>query len=585
MNDLGRTLRYLRPYWRTTLGAFVSLLLVTGGNLISPQVLRAVIDQGITPRNLQIILLMSLALLAVATVRNLFTFTQSYWSEKASQGVAYDLRNTIYAKLETLSFSYHDKAQTGQLMTRVTSDVEQVRSFIGASFLQMVNAIFMLLGSAAILLAMNWRLALIALAIVPTILLVFAFFIGRIAPLFREVQQKLGNLNTVLQENLAGVKVVKAFAREPYELQRYRAANNDLLGENLKIMRGIALSFPLVFFFANLGTLGVVWVGGLQVIGGALSVGELVAFNTYLSFLLFPIFILGGSLTAITQASASARRVFEVLDVPIEIADKPGAQSLKQVDGRVEFRNVSFQYAGSEAAALKDISFVAAPGQTVAILGRTGSGKSSIINLIPRFYDVRAGQVLIDGHDVRDVTLADLRAQIGIVLQETTLFSGSIRDNIAYGRPNATDAEIEAMARAAQAHEFISSFPEGYATIVGERGVGLSGGQRQRIAIARALLRDPRILILDDSTSALDAETEYQIQLALQRLMQNRTSFVIAQRISTVRNADLILLLDKGSLIAQGSYEELITNCGPFCELLETQFDAQGRRVEEEVRG
>lgn len=585
MNDLGRSLRYLRPYWRTTLGAFVSLLLVTGGNLISPQVLRAVIDQGITPRNLQIILLMSLALLAVAVVRNLFTFTQSYWSEKASQGVAYDLRNTIYAKLETLSFSYHDKAQTGQLMTRVTSDVEQVRNFIGASFLQMVNAIVTLIGSAAILLVMNWRLALIALAIVPTILLVFAFFIGRIAPLFREVQQKLGNLNTVLQENLAGVKVVKAFAREPYELQRYSAANDDLLVENLKIMRGIALSFPLVFFIANLGTLGVVWVGGLQVIGGGLSIGELVAFNTYLSFLLFPVFILGGSLTAITQASASAQRVFEVLDVPVEIADKPGAQPLKHVDGRVEFRNVSFQYAGSEAAALKDISFVAEPGRTVAVLGRTGSGKSSIINLIPRFYDVRAGHVLIDGHDVRDVTLATLRAQIGIVLQETTLFSGSIRDNIAYGRPDATDAEIEAMARAAQAHEFITSFPEGYATIVGERGVGLSGGQRQRIAIARALLRDPRILILDDSTSALDAETEYQIQLALQRLMENRTSFVIAQRISTVRNADLILLLDKGQLVAQGSYEELITNCGPFCELLETQFDAQGRRIEEEVSG
>jgi ATP-binding cassette subfamily B multidrug efflux pump len=572
MSDLWRALGYLRKYWPVTLGAFASLLIVTLTSLISPQILQVLINRGISASNLSVIFYASLLILLVAGIRNLFTFTQGFWSEKASQSAAYEMRNAIFARLEHLSFSYYDQAQTGQLMTRVTSDVDTVRTFTGNGLLQLVNAIVMLLGSALILLLTNWRLALIVLTIVPAILSIFLFFLRRIGPRFRLVQQKLGNLNTILQENLAGVRVVKAFVREPYELARYRTANDDLLKENLTIVRGTSLSFPLIFFIANLATLAVIWFGGAQVIGGQLNIGELVAFNTYLTYLLLPVFILGSTLTSITQSAASAHRVFEVIDAPIEVSDKPGAIALTHLHGGVAFEDVSFRYAGSETLTLRNVSFVTKPGQTVAILGRTGSGKSSIINLIPRFYDVTDGKVKVDEYDVRDVTLVSLRSQIGIVLQETNLFSGTIRENIAYGRPGATQEEVESAARAAQAHSFITSFPTGYETVVGERGIGLSGGQRQRIAIARALLLNPSILILDDSTSAVDAETEYQIQQALQQLMANRTSFIIAQRISTIRNADHILLVDEGKLIAQGTHEELLRSSCQYAELLESQL-------------
>ncbi len=572
MSDLWRALGYLRKYWATAFGAFLSLLIVTATNFISPQVLRIVIDQGISAKNLTVVIYASLGLLAIAIVRDLCSFTQSYWSEKASQGAAYDMRNEIFTRLEQLSFSYHDKAQTGQLMTRITSDVENVRNFTGTGILQLLNAVVMLLGSATILLISNWKLALLALLMIPAIFAVFFVFLTRVGPRFRIVQQKLGNLNTVLQENLAGVRVIKAFVREPYEHDRYFKANDDLLQENLGIVRSSSFAFPLIFFISNLGTLAVIWFGGSQVINGSLSIGALVAFNSYLSFLLMPVFILGSTITSLTQAAASAHRVFEVVDAPIEVQDAPDAITLPLLQGHVSFEKVMFRYAGSETSTLDDITFNAQPGKTVAILGRTGSGKSSIINLIPRFYDVTGGRVLVDGNDVRAIKLASLRSQIGIVLQETNLFSGTIRDNIAYGRASATQQEVEAAAQAAQAHNFIESFPTGYDTLVGERGVGLSGGQKQRIAIARALLLNPALLILDDSTSAVDAETEFQIQQALVRLMKGRTSFVIAQRISTVRNADLVLLVDGGKLVAQGTHEELQRTSGLYCELLESQL-------------
>lgn len=579
MGDLWRALGYLRKYWPVTLGAFASLLVVTLTSLISPQILQVLINRGISASNLSVIFYASLLLLIVAGIRNLFTFTQGFWSEKASQSAAYEMRNAIFVRLENLSFSYHDQAQTGQLMTRVTSDVDTVRNFTGNGLLQLVNAIVMLFGSAIILLLTNWRLALIVLTIVPAVLSIFLFFIRRIGPRFRLVQQKLGNLNIILQENLAGIRVVKAFVREPYEVARYRSSNDDLLQENLAIVRSTSLSFPLIFFIANLGTLAVIWFGGTQVIGGQLNIGELVAFNSYLTYLLLPVFVLGSTLASITQSAASAHRVFEVIDAPIEVADKPDAIALTHLNGRVVFEDVSFRYAGSEIMTLTNVSFVTEPGQTVAILGKTGSGKSSIINLITRFYDVTDGKVMVDEYDVRDVTLVSLRSQIGIVLQETNLFSGTIRDNIAYGRPDATQEEIEDAARASQAHSFITGFPTGYETIVGERGVGLSGGQKQRIAIARALLLNPSILILDDSTSAVDAETEYQIQQALQHLMTNRTSFIIAQRISTVRNADHILLVDGGRLIAQGTHEELLRSSCEYAELLESQLLSDKEQV------
>jgi ATP-binding cassette subfamily B protein len=572
MRDLWRVVGYLRHYWRTALGAFISVLVVSVTNLINPQILRAVVDQGITPRDTRALVVASVAMLLLAIVRDIFTFTQGYWSEKASQGVAYDLRNIIFSHLERLSFSYHDRQQVGQLMTRVTSDVDIARVFAGQSLIQLVNAVVLLIGSAIILITMNWRLALISLAMVPLIALVFGFFIARIAPLFRVVQQKLGNLNTILQENLSGIRVVKAFAREPYELGRYRAANTDLLTQNITVTRATSRAFPLIFFIANLATLAVIGVGGAQVIGGTLTVGELLAFNAYLAYLAQPIFILGGTVASLAQSGASAKRIFEVIDAPIEVRDKPDAVEMTHIHGRVTFDHVSFRYAGSDLASLSDVSFTIEQGQTVAILGRTGSGKSTLINLIPRFYDVTSGRVLIDQYDVRDVTQTSLRHYIGIVLQDTTLFSGTIRANIAYGRSDATEDEVIAAAKLAQADAFIQEFPTGYDTIIGERGVGLSGGQKQRIAIARTLLLDPPLLILDDSTSALDAETEYQIQQALNILMVNRTSFVIAQRISTVRDANVILLMDGGRLVAQGTHEALLRDSELYNEIVQSQL-------------
>ncbi|HSV85768.1 MAG TPA: ABC transporter ATP-binding protein, partial [Levilinea sp.] len=373
-------------------------------------------------------------------------------------------------------------------------------------------------------------------------------------------------------ENLAGIRIVKAFAREEFERDRFSVRNQDLLGENITLLTIFATFFPMIFFIANVAVAGVLWVGGLEVIRGGMTLGELVAFIGYQGFFLMPIFMLGFVGSMISRAEASSQRIFEVIDARSEVTDKPDAWEAPTLTGHVVFDEVSFRYAGGEAPVIEDISFEALPNQTVAIMGRTGSGKSSIINLIPRFYDVTTGKVMVDGYDVRDLKLSSLRSQIGIVLQETTLFSGTIRSNIAYGRMEASADEIIEAAKAAQAHEFILGFEEGYDTLVGERGVGLSGGQKQRIAIARALLVSPRILIMDDSTSSVDAETEYKIQQALEVLRQGRTTFVIAQRISTVRSADLILLLDKGKLVGKGSHAELLDCCEIYTEILATQF-------------
>lgn len=572
MKSLRRALKYLFPYWTTASSAFLSLVLVSATNLASPQFLRLAIDGGVVGHQWSAILWAAGGLLGVAAVRGVFTFLQGYLSEKASQGVAYDLRNEIYAKLQGLSFSYHDQAQTGQLMTRVTSDVEMVRQFIGQGFLQLMGALVMLAGSSLVLFVMNWRLALVSLTIIPGILLVFARFVRNVQPLFRQVQQKLGALNTILQENLAGVRVVKAFAREQHETKRFGRANADLLAENIRVTRALNTTFPVIFFFGNVGTFLVVWYGGNEVIGGSLSLGQLVAFNAYLGFLMFPIFMLGMIMATMTRAGASAQRVFEVLDAESEVQDRPDAGPLPAIQGRVAFEDVSFRYAGAEHDALSHVSFAAEPGQTVAVVGTTGAGKSTIINLIPRFYDVRSGRATIDGHDVREVTLESLRSQIGIVLQETVLFSGTIRENIAYGAPEATQEEVEAVAKISQAHEFILEQPQGYDTRIGEGGVGLSGGQMQRIAIARALLLNPKVLILDDSTSSVDAETEYQIQQAMDDLMVGRTSFIVAQRISTVRNAGKILLLDGAHVVAQGTHEELLATNHLYGEIVSSQL-------------
>ena len=572
-----RALGYLRSYKAEASGAFVALVLSSAASLATPQLIRVAIDGGIVPRSLRVILLAVGGLVGAALLRGLFQFLQGYLAERASQGVAYDLRNVLFEKIERLGFGYYDRVETGQLVTRLTSDVEQIRTFAGSGVVQLAAAVVMLVGTATLLFLTDWRLALLSLTIVPVIAVLLLRFVRRIGPLFRGVQQTLGRLNSVLQEDLAGIKVIRTFAREDYERDRYRSVNDELLNKNLETVRAFAGNFPFVFLLANLGTLIIVLFGGLQVIGGRLSVGELVAFNTYLGFLLFPIFTIGFLAAGISRAGASSQRVFEVLDAPLEVQDAPDATPLPPIACRVEFDGVGFRYPGSEREVLRDVSFVAQPGQTVAILGTTGSGKSTLVNLIPRFYDVTEGSVRLDGHDVRDVTLASLRSQMGIVLQTSLLFSGIVRDNVAYGRPDATQEEIETAARAARADEFIRELPEGYGTVIGERGVGLSGGQRQRIAIARALLVDPRLLILDDSTSAVDAETEAAIQESLERMMRegHRTVFVIAQRISTVRDADLILVLDGGTVAASGTHDELLAESELYNEILGSQLVAE----------
>lgn len=572
MKALRRIITYLAPYRRLAIGAILSLLLVTAANLVSPLLLRWMIDQGIATGTVSVIIWGTVALAAVAIARGLFNFTQSFWGEQASQGVAFDVRNELFAKIQGLSFSYHDRAQTGQLMTRATNDVELVRQFTGQALFQTLNSAVMLLGSVGVLLWLNWRLALVTFLILPAIGLVMAQFAKNIRPMFGMIQAELGKLNSVLQENLAGIRVVKAFARSNYEIDRFTIANESYRDKNLSFVRAASAAFPSIFFFSNLGMVLILGYGGSLVIGESLTVGELVAFSTYLQFLVQPLMTVGFVSSVIVRASVSAERIFEVLDAANEVVDKPDAITLPPIEGRVTFDDVRFKYIGQEEEILQGVSFTAEPGQTVAVLGATGAGKSTIINLLPRFYDVTGGSVLVDGYDVRDVTLDSLRSQIGIVLQETTLFSGTIRDNIRYGRPEATDEEVVAAAKAAQGHPFILEQPEGYDTRVGERGVGLSGGQRQRVAIARALLLNPRILILDDSTSAVDAETEYQIQQALDQLMKGRTSFVIAQRISTVRNADLVLVLEDGKIAASGNHETLMMDSALYMEIVNSQL-------------
>ncbi|MGD2177537.1 MAG: ABC transporter ATP-binding protein, partial [Anaerolineae bacterium] len=440
-----------------------------------------------------------------------------------------------------------------------------------------VSAILMMVGSIVLLIVTDWQLALIMLALMPLTFGVFGFFATKARPLFKKIQQRVADLNTVLQEGLVGVRVVKAFAREPYEARRYAQANRRLFDLNLVVGRLFAVGIPLIFLLANLAQMAVYWIGGGQVIGGQISVGKVVAFTNYMMMAFFPMLMLGMIITMISQAGASAERVFEILDAESEVVEKPDAVALGDIEGRVSFEHVRFRYFGSGELVLKNVGFVAEPGQTTALLGATGSGKSTVINLIPRFYDATGGRVRIDDQDVRDLTLESLRRQIGIVLQETMLFAGTIRENIAFGRPKASLENVIAAAKAAEAHDFITSLPKGYDTPVGERGVTLSGGQKQRIAIARALLLDPRILILDDATSNVDYETELRIQRALDRLMTGRTSFVIAQRIATVLNADQILVMDEGEIVARGGHETLLQESPIYAEIYYSQLE--GERV------
>ena len=576
---LGRAIRYLGGQKRSATITYVALVVATLAQLAVPILVQGMIDAvtkvGTTnnDRALAESLILNAAALIVlfAALRGVFSFLQAFFSETTSQGLAFDLRNALFAKIQRLSFSYYDQNQTGQLMIRATDDVERLRGFIAQGLLMTAQSLLLLIGALVVLALTNFQLTLVVLPLLPVALVVFMFF-GRISqPLFRVVQQRLSTLNTILQENMAGLKVVKAFARESYEEQRFDDAATALMEQQLRVNRIFAFLFPIVFLVAQIGQASILYFGGRQILDGTLNLGAYQQFSLYLAYVFFPLGQLGFVISMMAQASASASRIFEVLDAKSEITDQPGARPLPPITGQVEFREVTFRYFGGDPV-LQGVNFVAKPGQTVALLGATGSGKTSIINLLPRFYDVSAGAVLIDGQDVREITIDSLRSQIGLVLQETNLFSGTIRDNIAFGRPEATDAEVIAAAQAAAAHDFIEGFPEGYETRVGERGVTLSGGQKQRVAIARALLLDPRLLILDDSTSSVDLQTEVKIQQALDKLLQGRTSFVIAQRISTVVRADVILVLDQGRVAASGTHAELLENSPIYCEIYSSQL-------------
>jgi len=587
LKHLGRAIRYLGRYRWTAAIAYIALFLSTAAQLVVPQMVQNILDavtgavadlqRGIDPvlvrSTATSALSWAIALtLVFALIRGLFAFAQSYMAEKVSQELAFDFRNELFAKIQRLSFSYHDRNQTGQLMIRATDDVEKLRIFIGQGLLLALQAVVLLLGALILLGLTNWNLTLHILPILPVALILFMIFGAISQPLFGKVQAKLSVLNTILQENLAGIKVVKAFARERQEQQRFMDAASDLMGQQIALARIFSFLFPFIFLIANLGQVVVIYFGGSQIIANTLTIGEWQKFSLYLILVFFPIGQLGFIISQMSQASASATRIFEILDAQNEVTDKPNAQLLPPITGHVVFQNVTFRYFNSSDPVLSDVNLEAKPGETIALLGATGSGKTTIINLIPRFYDVSEGQVLIDGYDVRDVQLESLRRQIGIVLQETNLFTGTIRDNIAFGRPGATDQEVTEAAKAAAAHDFIMSFPQGYETPVGERGATLSGGQKQRVAIARALLLDPHILILDDSTSSVDVATEVHIQRALDRLMEGRTSFVIAQRISTVLNADQILVLDKGQVVARGRHAELLETNPLYAEIYRSQL-------------
>jgi ATP-binding cassette subfamily B protein len=618
---IGRAIKYLTNYKRQAALPYIFLIIATLSQLAVPRMIRNVIDavtsgflasqvlgaldkipaqfmgaalpkilemtgnpSSMTADQLKAALQLNLtnapqalvtalvAIVVFAVLRGLFSFLQSFWAEKNSQSVAYDLRNDLYAKIQELSFAYHDKNQTGQLMIRATDDVEKVRLFIGQGLLQLVGAVILLSGTVIILFSSNVSLAWTAMPILPIAIVLFGVFSSLAQPMFKKVQQKLSALNTVLQENLAGIKVIKAFTREREQQAKFRKAADDTMEQSIAVSRLFTFLFPLVFLTANLGQATILYVGGKQIIAGTLTIGAWQEFSLYLMYLFFPIMMFGMIVTQMGQASASADRIFEILDAKSDIVDKADAVKLPAVNGEVKFENVTFRYVGDGEPVLKNVSFEAKPGETIALLGATGSGKTSIINLLPRFYDPSDGRITIDGFDLRDVTLDSLRSQIGIVLQETTLFSGTIAENIAFGKPEATLDEIQAAAKAAAAHDFIMSFPEGYNTHVGERGTTLSGGQKQRVAIARALLLNPRILILDDSTSSVDVATETHIQAALETLMKGRTSFVIAQRISTVMNADKILVLEKGEVVAQGKHAQLMEEEPIYAEIYNSQI-------------
>lgn len=570
---LRRVFGYLQPYWKQETGAYVCLVLMLAINAAIPQFTRWIIDKGIEGRQVDVLTWSVLALLGLTIFKGVLNYFQGLFTETVSQNVAFDLRNEIQRKLTQLSFSFHDQSETGELLSRAVQDVERVRFLTGRASLRIFEALLTLVITAVILLTMDFQLGMLILITVPFLIYQALRYGTRFRPLSMQVQKQLARLTTTVEQNLRGSRVVKAYAQEEAEIARFDHENKSWFDLSNRSARLQSINQPLLFLIANLGMVATIYYGGSQVIHNQISIGTVIAFISYIGQLVDPVRRLGMMIPAVAIAGSASERIFDVLDTVSEVRDAPDAKALGPISGRVRFDHVSFQYGRNKI--LNQISFDIQPGQKVALLGLTGSGKSSIINLIPRFYDPTEGRILIDDTDIRGVTLQSLRSQIGIVLQETTLFASTIRENIAFGREDASDEEVEQAARAAQAHEFILQTAKGYQTRVGERGVTLSGGQKQRIAIARALLLDPRILILDDATASVDTETEHLIQLALNNLVKGRTTFVIAHRLSTVRNADLILVLESGTISARGTHEELLASSSIYRSIYHQQLKKQ----------
>lgn len=583
MRSLFRLRPFVRPYWKQVLLALLALTLLTALKLVVPLIIRQVIDQGLTNGDVRLIVTAALILLVIGLASAALIFWQRYQTEIIAAQIGYDLRNRLYNHIQRLPFTFHDHSQTGQLISRTIEDVRSIERFAGNGIVELIHLFMLFTGIVSLLYIANPRLATIALLPMIPLVLITTNFGRRIGEYFIAVDNSLGELSSRLQENVLGVQVVRAFAREPHEIKRFNRANRILYDTRITVIGEWSKIMPTSHLLVILSTILILWFGGQLVLAGEMTIGDLVAFNSYLLMLAEPARQLTWLVNMAGEAVAGVKRTFEILDLEPEIKSPPKAIVLPEITGRVEFNNVALAYRGESSHALCEINLTVEPNQVIALIGPTGSGKTSLVNLIPRFYDVVQGEVLIDGNDIREVDLVSLRMQIGIVLQTSLLFSTSIRENIAFGRPQASDEEIYEAAKAAQAHEFILSTPAGYDTIVGERGITLSGGQRQRVAIARALLMDPRILILDDSTSSVDTSTEHLIQKALTQLMEGRTTFVIAHRLSTVKRADLILVMEDGQVLERGTHLELLAQDGLYREIYNLQLRDQ-ERFRDEVR-
>ncbi|MFN8446182.1 MAG: ABC transporter ATP-binding protein [Caldilineaceae bacterium] len=586
-----RILHYLQPYRAQVITAYTAMLFAALLNLFVPQIIKNAIDRGLAQQRATALLSAAGLVLGLALLRGVASFAQRFYGQWLTYRFSYDIRNDFYHAVQTQSFAFHDRAHTGDLMSRATSDTSETEQFAGIGLMDLTSTVLLVIGVVIAMFLENAWLTLLAL---PAILLFSYLSVGlgtTVEPMFKAVQKQMGKLSTLMQESLTGISVVKAFAREPHEFAKFDEANETWLAMRRTVIRTWGNYWPSFTLVLMLGVVVMLWVGGPQAINGQITVGSLFAMISYLLMLNGPVQRLGFLVNLAATASASAGRIFEIIDTPRAIQESPNAIEIGKIQGRIHFEDVSFAYdsvilpsplkneiegQGVRArAALDHVCFSVEPGQTVALIGPTGSGKSTIINLLPRFYDPSGGRVLVDGNDVRDLKLRSLRRQIGIVLQNPFLFSATIAENIAYGRTDATMDEIVAAAKAADVHDFVQNFPNGYQTRVGERGVTLSGGQKQRVAIARALLTDPAILILDDSTSSVDTETEHQIQQALAVLMKNRTTLVIAQRLLTLKNADCILVLDHGAIVERGTHEELLKQEGLYKQIYDLQLKDQ----------